>query len=105
VDLISHPFRLKPNGAVATVEDGTVSADAEGLAVMALTRRGERDQLPTFGIPDPVFDALSVADLNVALADHGPDIVVTAVSVTRGPTETTERVELTFDRADTPDQE
>lgn len=105
MDLLSHPFRLKPNGAVAKVEDGTASADAEGLAVMALTRRGERDQLPTFGIPDPVFDTLSVADLNVGLRDYGPELTVVAVDVQQLPNKALERVELTFTRADTDEQE
>ena len=104
MDLLSHPFRLKANGAVATVEDGTVRADAEGLAVLALTVRGERDGMPTYGVPDPVFDALSVADLNVGLTDHGPNLTVTAVETTR-PRPTVERVELTFTRDDADDQE
>lgn len=95
MDLISHPFRLEANGAVATVEDGTEEAAAEGIAVLVLTRRGERDLVPGFGMIDPTFDELSVAELNVGLAEYGPDVIVTDVAITY-PTDRTERVELAF---------
>ena len=95
MDLISHPFRLEANGAVATVEDGTEEAAAEGIAVLVLTRRGERDLVPGFGMTDPTFDELSVAELNVGLAEYGPDVIVTDVTITY-PNDRTERVELAF---------
>lgn len=95
MDLISHPFRLEANGAVATVEDGTEEAAAEGIAVLVLTRRGERDLVPGFGMTDPTFDELSVAELNVGLAEYGPDVIVTDVAITY-PNDRTERVELAF---------
>ena len=95
MDLISHPFRLEANGAVATVEDGTEEAAAEGIAVLVLTRRGERDLVPGFGMTDPTFDELSVAELNVGLAEYGPDVIVTDVAITY-PDDRTERVELAF---------
>jgi hypothetical protein len=95
MDLLSHPFRLEANGAVATVEDGTEEAAAEGIAVLVLTRRGERDLVPGFGMTDPTFDALSVAELNVGLAEYGPDVIVTDVAITY-PNDRTERIELAF---------
>lgn len=96
MDLLSHPFRLEPNGSVATVEDGTEEAAAEGIAVLILTRKGERDLVPDFGLTDPTFDELSLAELNVSLADFGPAAVVTDVVITN-PNDRLERIELAFD--------
>lgn len=96
MDLLSHPFRLEPNGSVATVEDGTEEAAAEGIAVFILTRKGERDLVPDFGLTDPTFDELSLAELNVGLADFGPEVTVTDVAITY-PNDRIERIELAFD--------
>lgn len=99
MDLISHPFRLEANGAVATVEDDTDDAYAEGIAVLALTRKGERELAPGFGITDPTFTDLGLAELNVGLADFGPPVEVSVVEVTY-PNDTTERVTLAFTATD-----
>lgn len=99
MDLLSHPFRLEANGAVATVEDGTEEAYAEGLAVLLLTRKGERDLVPDFGVTDPVHDELSLAEVNVGLADFGPPIEVTDVTIAH-PDDRTERVTLAFQIAE-----
>ena len=96
MDLLSHPFRLEANGAVATVEDGTDEANAEGIAILCLTRKGERDLVPDYGVTDPVFNELNLAEVNVGLTDFGPDVVVTNVTVTY-PNDRTERVELAFE--------
>lgn len=103
MDLLSHPFRLEPNGSVATVEDGTDEAHAEGLAILALTRQGERTLVPDFGLPDPAFDEVSMADLNVGLIDYGPPVEVTDLTTTE-VTDTLERVTITFDDADTDEE-
>ena len=89
MDLLSHPFRLEANGSVATVEDGTEEAAAEGIAILVLTRRGERELVPGFGMTDPTFDVLS-------LAEYGPPVTVTDVAITY-PTDRLERVELAFE--------
>lgn len=96
MELLSHPFRLEANGAVATVEDDTEEAYAEGIAVLALTRKGERDLVPDFGLTDPAFDELSLAELNVGLADFGPPVEVTDVTIAY-PSDTTERVVIAFE--------
>lgn len=97
MELLSHPFRLTANGAVATVTDDTDQAAAEGLAILAMTRKGERVMAPEFGLTDPAFDAVSVAELNVGLNDYGPGgVSVSGIQVTY-PTDSTQRVELTFD--------
>lgn len=98
MDLLSHPFRLKTNGAVATVEDGTERAQVEAIAVLVLTHKGERDLVPGYGITDPVFDKVGLAEVNLGLLDYGPDVRVTDIAITH-PTDTVERVELVFEEA------
>jgi len=94
--LLSHPFRLTPGGDVATVEDGTEDAAAEALAVLVLTRKGERELVPDFGVTDPTAQGLNLAELAVGLIDYGPSgVTVEEVTVTY-PTDTLERVELTI---------
>lgn len=100
MDLISHPFRLERNGAVAAVEDGTDEAHAEGIAILILTRRGERDLVPDFGLADPAFDGVTLADLNVGLIDYGPPVEVTDFAV-EYLSDRVQRVELAFDTATT----
>jgi hypothetical protein len=82
VSILSHPFRLGPTGAAATVEDGSTAANAEAIAVLLMTRRGERPMAPDFGITDPTFAELDVAELDAGLALWGPDgVTVTDVSM------------------------
>lgn len=99
MDLLSHPFRLEANGNVATVLDGSDEAHAEAVAVLILTRKGERDLVPEFGVTDPVYDEVSLAELNVGLADFGPAVTVTGARITY-PSDRTERVELVFEEQD-----
>ena len=95
VDLLAHPFTIGANRSAVTVLDGSDEANTQGIAVLALTRKGERVLVPTFGVTDPVFDELDVAELNVGLATFGPDVTVTAITVT--PTsDRAARVELTY---------
>lgn len=103
--LLSHPFRLNADGSAATVLDNTDEALVEGIAVLALTRRGERPYAPTFGTSDPTFDAdMDLADLNVALALHGPAVTVTGVEVSHA-TDTAARVVIEFTADDDPDED
>jgi hypothetical protein len=98
VDLLSHPFRLTPDGLVATVADGSDDADAEAIAVLASTRRGERELVPDFGITDPVYGDLSLAELNAGLDTFGPELRVTDVA-TDYPTDTTATTVITYEEA------
>lgn len=94
--VLSHPFRIGPTGAIAVVEEDTEAAHAEAVAVVCLTRKGERPMVPSFGVVDPVFDELDVAEVNAVLATHGPGITVTDVEVTY-PDSTTAAVRLSFE--------
>lgn len=93
--LLSYPFRITAAGDVATVEDGTEDAAAEDLAVLILTRKGERTLVPDYGITDPTFQSLNLAEVAVGVADYGPPgVTVDDVTVTY-PSDTLERIELT----------
>ena len=70
--ILSHPFRLTLTGAAATVANGSSAANAEGVAVLALTRPGERPMVPNFGVADPAFDGYDAAELSAALYLFGP---------------------------------
>jgi hypothetical protein len=76
VHILSHPFRLAPNGHVAVVEQDSDQGRAEQLAVLCLTRIGERDLVPGFGITDPTFAKVEASEIVAGLAAHGPDLVL-----------------------------
>lgn len=82
-DVWDFPFRLGPNGSVLAVAQDS-DRDLENLiAVGVLTRPGEREQCPTFGISDPAFAGWERSALERHLLDFGPDVGVTDVSVAR----------------------
>lgn len=81
VDVLSHPFRFGPNGRAVTVTQDSDDQRAELLAVLILTRPGERPLTPGFGTPDPAFVGLDVAALEAATNVFGPDVRVTDVRI------------------------
>lgn len=93
--ILSHPFRLDPSGYAATVEQDSDAGIAEQVAVAILTRVGERELVPTFGIPGAAFAGLDRAALEAVLAVHGPPVTIEAVEVTY-PTATTQQVEVSY---------
>lgn len=80
--ILSHPFRLRPDGSVATVEQETDEAHAEQLACLVLTRLGERDLAPGFGISDPTFAGIEASEIAAGVAAFGPPVDVTDVRET-----------------------
>lgn len=94
--VLSHPFRIGPDGRAAVVEDGTDQAHAEAIAVHLLTRQGERELVPEFGTPDPVFGEVTAEALNTALDTFGPPVTVTAVT-TVPTSDTSHRVDVTYE--------
>lgn len=96
--ILSHPFRLAPSGSVATVEQDTAAADAEQIAVLILTRTGERPLVPAFGISDPVFAELNPAEVLAGIATYGPPVDIESFNARpAGPAGTELVVELEFD--------
>lgn len=80
--ILSHPFRLLGNGSAATVEQSSDEANAEQLAVLALTRRGERPMAPGFGVGIDAFSRPDAAELAAGVALYGPSVHLAGVEVT-----------------------
>lgn len=73
--VLAFPFRLAGD-SVATVTD-----DRDQLvALLATTRRGERPLVPAYGVSDPVFGSIDVAELNAGLAMFGPSVQITGIA-------------------------
>jgi hypothetical protein len=79
--ILSHPFRISGNGAVATVEQTSDQANAEQVAVLILTEVGERPLVPGFGVTDPTFSLLDPVEVAAGLTAYGPDVRVIDVRV------------------------
>lgn len=77
--LIAYPFRLSASGAVATTEQGTDAQLAEELAVAMLTRTGERELVPDFGLDDPVFAGFDEDALRLHIELFGPPVTIQSV--------------------------
>lgn len=93
--ILSHPFRLTADGRVATVEQDSDPADIEQIAVLALTRNGERALVPGFGMRDPAFSGFERTELAAALALWGPPVQIATVDIT-AVDDATQAVEVTF---------
>ena len=96
--LISFPFRIGVNGAVATKLDGTDDYYAEELAQLVGTRPGERLMVPTYGMPDPAFDEVSATVLMLQAGKFGPPVRIADVQ-TRIVNDGDMDVTITFDSA------
>lgn len=77
----SFPFRVNPQGGVATVEPGSDQEVDELLAVLCLTSAGERVMEPDYGIPDPDWRGISESDVISGVEEYGPEgIEIVAVT-------------------------
>ena len=83
VPLLSHPFRLMPNGQMATLDDMSDTHLAERLALIVAIQPGERPAIPIFGMSDPAFDDLPMAALQSQVAIF--QLPVTINNVTKTP--------------------
>ena len=79
--VLSHPFRLDGNGAIATVEQWSDAQCQQVAQAIVSTVRGERALAPVFGLADPVGRALSPDEVRAAVEMCEPDIRVTGVTV------------------------
>jgi hypothetical protein len=92
---LAHPLRLSALGDLITLPGDTVAAYAQEVAILVLTRRGERPLAPGYGIDDPVVVGVDPAQVAAGLELYGPP--VTADSVTTRAVSDTQlevRVEL-----------
>lgn len=98
MDLLSFPLRLRQDGSLATVPEDSDDANREAIALLCLTRKGERPLVPDYGVTDPVVTGLDLAELNAALETFGPPLTVTDVAVTY-PDDRTAVSVLTYENA------
>lgn len=54
---LALPFRVERNGKVAVLEQDTLDEIAQSVLVLLLTHRGQRLEVPDYGIQDLVFDS------------------------------------------------
>lgn len=78
--LFSYPFRITPNGSIATVEQYSSQYTAEQIAMITLTEKGERQLIPNFGLVDPTFLGVNVGDLSLQVSLYGPDVSISNLS-------------------------
>lgn len=93
--ILSYPFRILPNGAAASVDQGSDEANAEQIGVLALTRIGERALVPTFGVEDPAFGSVTMGDLVAGITMFGPEVRIDDVAIRRRD-EHTQEVSIAF---------
>lgn len=98
--MLAFPFALRPNGRVAQVEDDSDESAAQQIALLLLTRVGERPMVPEYGVPDPTFDSTGTSDADLAaiVAAFGPQVSVLTVDETPAATDGLSTVEITFTR-------
>lgn len=93
--LIAHPFRLGVDSSVKTNLDGTTAQIGEQLALLVLTRPGERIIVPGYGLNDPAFGRFDAAALATQLEMYGPDVQIDEV-LSEFTSESTEDVLITY---------
>ena len=76
MELISHPFRLRPNGTVYTVDQNSGDADAQQVAMILLTKIGERQAVPGFGVTDYTFAVPDVNQIVGAISLYYPGVTL-----------------------------
>lgn len=94
MDLISHPFRLV-GGSIASVPQGSDDSIAELVAVLLLTRRGERQMVPMFGVTDPAFQTYDQSDVQLGIDLFGPAVELQGVDLTF-PTDATQEAVIRY---------
>lgn len=83
--ILAYPFRVDAGGSAATVEQNSDVAEVEQVAVIILTRLGERALVPDFGITDPAFAGVNPSELVAAVARWGPPVRLTDVTAAPDP--------------------
>jgi phage baseplate assembly protein W len=81
---LAIPFGLDEDGAAQVVEQDTVEEVAQCVQVLLATVEGQRQFVPTYGIPDPAFVGLDEMTAEQAIADWEPRASV-SISVADPP--------------------
>lgn len=100
--VLAHPFRVA-GSRIAVVDDASDAGLAQEIAVLVGTRRstgggpGERPLVPAYGVADPTFQGLDLAEINAGLSLYGPaGLLVTDLEVDVVD-QSTQRARLTFE--------
>jgi hypothetical protein len=96
--ILSYPFRFGIDGRAAVVEQDSETGVGEQIAVLALTRTGERRLRPGFGVSDPVFVGFSPSELAAKLQLYGPPVELGDITV-RPRSADVQAVEILFEPA------
>lgn len=93
--IIRYPFRFALDGSVATVEQDTDDANGEQIAILAITRAGERRLRPGFGLTDTAFVGFNASEMAAKLALYGPPVDLSDIRVAPVAADT-QRVTIDF---------
>lgn len=98
--VLAFPFRIDAvSGRAAAVTVGTEQEAADAIAMLALTRLGERELCPGFGTRDPAYteDVDITGEIAAGLLVWGPDDVdVSSQSVLFDPETGVAEVSIVF---------
>lgn len=75
MEALSFPFRFK-RGRAIRLDTSDESYQAQKIASVISTRRGELPLKPTFGIKDPEFNEFDTAGFSYTVASEFPDIQI-----------------------------
>lgn len=74
--VLSFPFRVGQNAEIATVPAGSDLEVEQAIAVLVLTRLGERPMEPLFGTIDPIMAELEPGEIQIGLDTFGPEGII-----------------------------
>jgi hypothetical protein len=94
--MISFPFRLDGTGRVAKVDPLGDEGRAQRIAEVCRTVKGERPLAVNFGVDDPAWRGLHVADVAMQVATWGP-YDVTLSGVEARPDESSQQLVIAFE--------
>lgn len=94
--LLSFPFRLSPLGNIVTSDDGSDDCYTEELALLFLTKPGERTLVPLFGLNDPTYGDVDQFEVQIAVENFGPPVRVTNV-VGQYVNDSTQQITVSWD--------
>lgn len=97
IQLMAFPFRIAPNGFVATVLDDTDEEYAQELEVLIGTHLGERHLVPQYGVEDLAFDPTPITTVAAQVEKFGPPVEITNITINDIDEEHTD-IEVDFDQ-------
>jgi hypothetical protein len=96
--ILQVPFQLALDGSIATVDQASEDADRQQIAVLCVTRAGERRLRPGFGLTDPTFAGFNASELAAKLELYGPPVDLEDVRIVP-ETNDLQRVTIEFQQA------